>query len=73
MTPNAITQPISSNTLILDIVEGYPQTIAVFNQLNMACPGCPIAPFHTVSDSAREYGLRPEELLRALNNAVHRL
>lgn len=64
------TYPITLDTRILDLIEGYPQTVAVFNALNMACPGCYISPFHTVSDGAREYCLPPDELLRALNRAV---
>ena len=70
MTQLTATQPITPNTIILEVVENYPQTIAVFNALNMACPGCHISPFHTVAESAREYGLRLDELLQALNNAL---
>lgn len=64
--------PITLDTCILDLIEGYPRTVAVFNTLNMACPGCYISPFHTVSDSAREYNLHPGELLQALKDAVNR-
>jgi len=61
---------ITPNTLIEEVIEGYPQTLAVFNGLKMACPGCHISSFHTVTDSAREYGLRADELLQALQDAV---
>lgn len=63
-------QPITPDTLVLKVVESYPQTIAVFNDLNMACPGCHVSPFHTIVDSAHEYGLRLDELLQALNDAL---
>ena len=63
-------RPISPTTPILKVVEKYPQTIAVFNELNMACPGCSISPYHTIADSAREYSLHPKELLQALNDAL---
>jgi hybrid cluster-associated redox disulfide protein len=63
-------QPITSDTLVLQVVESYPQTIAVFNDLHMACPGCHVSPFHTIADSAREYGLHSDELLQALNDAL---
>jgi hybrid cluster-associated redox disulfide protein len=63
-------QPITPDTLVLQVVESYPQTTAVFNDLNMACPGCHVSPFHTIADSAREYGFHPDELLRALNDAL---
>lgn len=35
----------------------WPDTIAVFLSRRMACFGCPIAPFHTVSDACVEYRL----------------
>ncbi len=63
-------QPITANSLILEVVENHPRTIAVFSELNMACPGCYISPFHSVTDSAHEYGLHPDELLQALNSAL---
>ena len=66
-----IAQPIRLNALILEVVESYPQTVAVFNDLNMACPGCHISPFHTIADSAREYGLQSDILLQALNDALN--
>lgn len=67
MNHSASAPPITPNSLILEITENHPQTIAVFNDLNMACPGCAISAFHTVVDSAREYGLDSDELLRLLN------
>lgn len=70
MNQSTAPQPITLHTLILKVVENYPQTVAVFNALNMACPGCHISPFHTVTDSAREYGLRADELLQALNDVL---
>ena len=72
MIMDQITAPQSTtlDTLVLQIIERYPQTIAVFNDLNMACPGCHVSPFHTVADSAREYGLHSDELLQALNDAL---
>ena len=62
--------PITRNTLILEIVENFPQAIPVFNERNMSCPGCCISSYHTVADSAREYDLPADELLLALNAAL---
>lgn len=61
---------LTPHTLILDIVENYPQTIAVFNELNMACPGCRISPYHTIADSAREYGIQLDALIHALDRVL---
>jgi hybrid cluster-associated redox disulfide protein len=62
--------PITPNTPIFRVIEDHPQTVAVFNALNMACPGCFISPFHTVTDSAREYDLSPERLLQRLRDCA---
>jgi hybrid cluster-associated redox disulfide protein len=64
------TQAITLDSLILEVVESHPQTVSVFSERNMACPGCQISPFHTVAHSAREYGLPADELLQALNDAL---
>jgi hybrid cluster-associated redox disulfide protein len=35
----------------------WPDMVQVFLDRGMLCPGCPIAPFHTISDACAEYGL----------------
>lgn len=42
----------------------WPATAGVFLSHRMACFGCPIAPFHTVTDACAEYGL-DETMFRA--------
>ncbi|WP_299818765.1 DUF1858 domain-containing protein [uncultured Roseibium sp.] len=46
------------------LFKDWPQTAAVFIRHRMLCYGCPIAPFHTVIDSCREYEL-DEQAFRA--------
>ncbi|WP_264484391.1 hypothetical protein [Mesorhizobium sp. PAMC28654] len=38
----------------------------------MLCVGCPIAPFHTISEAAREHGLNEESLRFDLQAAIKR-
>jgi hybrid cluster-associated redox disulfide protein len=50
------------NTDIVDlsvarIMSTWPSTIRTFLDRQMHCVGCPIAPFHTLPDAAREHGL----------------
>ena len=61
---------IQGDSLVQAVVERYPQTIAIFNRHGLQCAGCYIAPFHTVADTAREYALPLEPLLRDLNQAL---
>ena len=62
--------PITADSLVKEVVERHPQTIAVFLQHRLNCVGCYIAPFHTITDTAREYALRLEPLLSELNSAI---
>jgi hybrid cluster-associated redox disulfide protein len=42
----------------------WPQTAAAFMARRMLGPGCPIAPFHAITDACLEYGL-DEDAFRA--------
>jgi hybrid cluster-associated redox disulfide protein len=61
---------ITADSLVKEVVESHPQTIAVFSKHGLNCVGCYIAPFHTITDTAREYALRLEPLLSELNGAI---
>lgn len=50
---------------LADLFAHWPEMVAVFLAYRMLCPGCPIAPFHTVIDACEEYGLR-EQAFRAM-------
>lgn len=54
------------DTPVADVMRRWPDTVGVFVARHMACPGCPMAPFMTVADAAREYRLDADELLAAL-------
>ncbi|MFC2016019.1 DUF1858 domain-containing protein [Chloroflexota bacterium] len=61
---------ITSESMVQEVILRHPQTIAVFNQHRLACPGCYISPFHTIADTAREHALPVEPLLADLNGAI---
>ncbi len=42
----------------------WPQAIGAFLDQKMLCPGCPIAPFHAITDACLEYSL-DEDAFRA--------
>ena len=64
------TTPITSDTLVLEVVERHPQAIPVFSRHGLQCVGCYISPFHTIADTAREHAMRLDLLLGDLNGAV---
>ncbi|MGB3833049.1 MAG: DUF1858 domain-containing protein [Mesorhizobium sp.] len=58
--------PFSDDATMDEIMRRWPATIRVILQNGMLCVGCPIAPFHKISDAAREHGLTEDELRREL-------
>ena len=48
----------------------WPDTIAVFVRYRMLCVGCPIGPFHTVTDACREHSVDEEAFRRELELAI---
>jgi hybrid cluster-associated redox disulfide protein len=70
MGPIEFTSQIKPNSLVQQVVEQYPETIPVFARHGLQCVGCYISPFHTITDTAREYALSLEPLLADLNRAV---
>ena len=56
--------------LVSDVMDKWPQTIQVFVRLRMACPGCPIARFHTLAEVAAEYQMDPATLVKELQECV---
>lgn len=52
--------------MVADVMRRWPETIGVFVARQMACPGCPMAPFMTVAAAAQEYGLDVDALVAEL-------
>lgn len=50
-----------SDLMLATVLERWPSCAQVFWQRKMQCPGCPFAPFHTIQDACREYGLDEAE------------
>ena len=59
-----------SKMIVAEIMARWPATIHVFMRRRMSCPGCPMAPFMTAADAAREYGVPPEELTGDLQREI---
>ncbi len=48
------------------VMRTWPATIRVILDRRLLCAGCPIAPFHTVVDAAREHGVEQSSLVGEL-------
>lgn len=49
---------------LADLFAVWPEAAAMFLARRMLCPGCPIAPFHAITDACLEYDL-DEDAFRA--------
>jgi hybrid cluster-associated redox disulfide protein len=54
---------------VSEVLEAVPGAASVFVDRAMACPGCPFAPFETVSQVAGVYEVSPSELADAIEAA----
>ena len=45
------------DTPLNKLIADWPETVEVFFRHQMLCVGCLVAPFHTVTDACKEYGL----------------
>lgn len=59
-----------SRTTVHEVLRRTPRAAEVFHRRRMACVGCTMAPFDTVADAARAYGIDPVELGADLHLAV---
>lgn len=55
---------------VAQVLEAWPQTVEVFQELKTACVGCVMAPFDTLADVARIYELELEMIIGALQQAI---
>ena len=58
---------ITKEMSIMEVVEKYPQTAAVFQQHGMGCLGCAAAHFENIDQGAAAHGINIEALISDLN------
>ena len=62
----AITKDIG----IMELVQKYPQAVAVLQEYGMGCIGCAAAHFETVGEGAAAHGIDVVAMMEAINKAV---
>ena len=53
-----------------ELFAAWPEAAAVFLARRMLCPGCPIAPFHAITDASLEYDLDEDDFRAEIANAI---
>ena len=52
------------------IMRRWPHTVAVLLKHRMLCVGCPIGPFHTITDACREHEIDEPAFVAELETAI---
>ncbi|MBR2214588.1 MAG: DUF1858 domain-containing protein [Selenomonadaceae bacterium] len=61
---------ITKDMSILEVVQQYPDTAAIFMNAGMGCLGCAAARFENIEQGATAHGIDIETLMQDLNRAV---
>lgn len=61
---------ITKEMSIGEIVQKFPQTVAVFQANGMGCLGCAVARFENLAEGAAAHGIDVEKILKELNEAI---
>ncbi len=61
---------ITKETSIMEAVQKYPQTAAIFMEFGMGCLGCAAAHFENIGQGAAAHQIDIDALIEALNKAI---
>lgn len=65
-----MTQKVTKEMNILDIVQQYPQSLEVFAKYGLGCIGCAAARFENLEAGAKVHGFDPEEMVAEINALI---
>jgi hybrid cluster-associated redox disulfide protein len=68
MTEDKVTEDMT----IREVIDKFPETIAVFAKYNIGCIGCVAASFEKVRDIAGVHGTDIKALIKDLNEAIQK-
>jgi len=61
---------ITKDIGIMELVQKYPQSIAILQQFGMGCIGCAAAHFESIGEGAAAHGIDVDAMMQAINEAV---
>ena len=61
---------ITTEMIVADVLQDWPQTIPIFLEYRMGCVGCAMSPFDTLADVVEIYGLQVDRFLTELRDAI---
>lgn len=63
-------EKITEDMNIKEVLEKYPEVVAVFQKYNMGCIGCIAASFEKISDITAVHGVDSKKFVKELNAAL---
>lgn len=67
-----MTNKVSKDMNILDIVQKYPESIEVFAKYGLGCIGCAAARFENLEAGAKVHGFDPDEMVDEINALIEK-
>ena len=61
---------VTKEMSIIDIVQQYPESLAVFQKYGLGCIGCAAARFENLEAGAKVHGFDPEEMVAEINALI---
>lgn len=65
-----MTDKVTKEMSILDIVQKYPQSLEVFAKYGLGCIGCAAARFENLEAGAKVHGFDPDEMVAEINELI---
>lgn len=62
-----MTNKVTKDMSILDIVQNYPASLEVFAKYGLGCIGCAAARFENLEAGAKVHGFDPDEMVAEIN------
>ena len=63
---------IDKKMSIEEVVNKYPETIAVFERYGLGCVGCQAALFENIQEGADIHGIEVDALINSLNSSIRK-
>lgn len=67
-----MTDKITKDMPIQDIVMNHPETLEVFQKYNMHCVGCAAARFENLAQGCEAHGIDVDAMVKDMNEAVEK-
>ena len=65
-----MTQKVTKEMNILEIVQNYPQSLEIFAKYGLGCIGCAAARFENLEAGAKVHGFDPDEMVAEINKLI---